>query len=208
MKNCPVCQKSFQPKDQRRDSVHCSRQCAGQSRRSQVLVSCKVCSKEFHRKAYHAAMTQERGPFCSFDCYAQWQSENLKGPNNPQWKGPLEKECPGCGSLFHVRRADQSKVFCTRSCWLRFVQTDYPSSTTLYNTLWLRQRDLALERDGCQCVECGSKRSLVVHHRKRLREFLAEAVRLAHELDNLETVCEACHGHRHSPRLQNPAKIR
>ncbi len=66
----------------------CSRQCHGASKRAAVIaVHCVQCSRQFPRKKWHAQKTQGRGPFCGFDCYAKWQSENLRGANNPQWKG-------------------------------------------------------------------------------------------------------------------------
>lgn len=66
----------------------CSRQCHGMSKRAPVVpVRCVQCSKQFPRKEWHARKTMGRGPFCGFQCYAEWQSQNMAGPDNPAWKG-------------------------------------------------------------------------------------------------------------------------
>src|SRR6187455_1018882 len=72
---------------------YCSRQCHGQSKQANtVTVECVVCRRQFPRKIWHAQKTKGRGPFCGFQCYAAWQSQNLKGPNNASWKGESSNE--------------------------------------------------------------------------------------------------------------------
>src|SRR5262249_34460522 len=60
------------------------------------------------------------------------------------------------------------------------------------------QRALALERDGQRCRLCGAEaaagRSLHVHHIVPYRQFGGEAPwREANQLDNLISLCAACH---------------
>jgi 5-methylcytosine-specific restriction endonuclease McrA len=54
---------------------------------------------------------------------------------------------------------------------------------------WPALRLAAKRRDGWTCRDCGSKRRLEVHHVKRVRDF----PELAFALDNLKTLCGACH---------------
>ncbi len=51
----------------------------------------------------------------------------------------------------------------------------------------------ALERDGYCCVRCQSREQLVIHH------VVPETERpdLLHDLENLETLCRACHARHH-----------
>lgn len=52
------------------------------------------------------------------------------------------------------------------------------------------KRGVALARDGCQCQKCGSADNLVVHHEDR--NGRGSAV-INNCLDNLMTLCRACH---------------
>lgn len=203
-RQCPHCRKRFVPKEKSRPSTFCSRQCCGKAHSKQTPVSCSTCGKEFLRKQYHVQMSGRRGHFCCHRCYAKWQSLNMRGPANHAWKDRIVLECHQCSRAFSVEPHKQHRQFCSRKCFQDWRSVDYPSPSAFYNSLWDRNRRLALERDGHACVHCGRKDcSLVVHHKRRLRDLLAEAARLAHELDNLETACEECHGRQHSPRVEN-----
>jgi 5-methylcytosine-specific restriction endonuclease McrA len=48
-------------------------------------------------------------------------------------------------------------------------------------------RKLVLERDGWQCQECGSKKSLQVHHLKARSQLGGDT------MQNLITLCVSCH---------------
>jgi 5-methylcytosine-specific restriction endonuclease McrA len=96
---CEQCQQPFLARNWK-PSVpaprFCSRQCHGRSKQANVVtVECVVCHRQFPRKIWHARKTGDRGPFCGFQCYAAWQSQHLKGPNNNSWKGESsnEREC-------------------------------------------------------------------------------------------------------------------
>ena len=206
MKNCAFCGKEFQPNRRpggKHKVLYCSRQCSAKARSQKVEVACSVCGRLFLRKRYHASRSGERGQFCGFECYSKWQSENLRAEKNPAWRDRLTLQCSWCGQSFDVRPYEAHRLFCSRECFLAAWRSDYPHPTTLYNALWDRQRQAALDRDGHACQSCGSHDRLVVHHQKPLREFLAEAVIRAHALDNLETLCEGCHGHQHSQLAQS-----
>jgi 5-methylcytosine-specific restriction enzyme A len=64
------------------------------------------------------------------------------------------------------------------------------SARTIRSKRWPALRLAALRRDGWACVECGARGQLQVDHRRPVRE----APELAFDLDNLQSLCCACHG--------------
>ncbi len=71
-----------------------------------------------------------------------------------------------------------------------------------YGPNWPAQRDLARARDGYRCTQCGAPERPVrqhdVHHIRPFRSFgyvpgLNQAYVLANQLENLRTLCRACH---------------
>ena len=87
MKTCLRCGNLFEPKDERsnRPAKYCSRDCGRRARYSQVTLTCRQCGRDFQRKAYMADWSQERGPFCGFACYGEWQKLNALGADNPNY---------------------------------------------------------------------------------------------------------------------------
>ena len=63
-------------------------------------------------------------------------------------------------------------------------------AVTIYrDPRWPRVRLAAKRRDGWRCVDCGSRLRLEVHHVERV----GLRPDLAFDLDNLKTLCRACH---------------
>lgn len=151
MKTCQQCGKEFHPRNERpsHPAKYCRRACSHEAQRTLVTLVCVQCSQSFRRKAYMKDWSQERGPFCGFGCYGQWQHENARGPANPNYKPETKK----------------------RDAWN-----------------YLEARRLARERDGRQCVQCGSDHLLHAHHLGDPDD---------HALDNLVTLCASCHRKRH-----------
>ncbi|GAB4514951.1 MAG: hypothetical protein Kow0047_26940 [Anaerolineae bacterium] len=104
----------------------------------------------------------------------------------------------------------------TTAFWLAFpepvireleAQGLWISSPADYGPLWERQRELARRRDGFRCAHCGAPeapdRQHDVHHLRPVKAYLWEAHDLglsrdealarAHQLENLVTLCPACH---------------
>ena len=103
--------------------------------------------------------------FCGPKCHGKWRSETFSGENSWAWKGG----------------------------WQSYYGPD-----------WNSQSRKARKRDGYQCQQCGQKqekhyRALDVHHIKPFREFgyipgeNNNHVQ-ANNLQNLITLCPACHG--------------
>ena len=87
MKICETCDKEFDPVNERpsHPARYCCRECAFEAQRTKVVLTCRQCGKEFQRKAYMKDWSKDRGPFCGFQCYGQWQKENTCGPKSPSY---------------------------------------------------------------------------------------------------------------------------
>ena len=157
MSTCRQCSRDFQPKQQRPDRpapLCCSRACANLLRSTAVTLTCRQCHREFRRRQYMTAWSQERGPFCGFDCYAAWQAAHVTGPKNPGFQPRSNRRAAG---------------------------------------QWERNRLKALARDLHRCVRCSSTNRLHVHHKEPWQRGQLDP----HALDNLETLCAACHRRSH-----------
>lgn len=61
-------------------------------------------------------------------------------------------------------------------------------------------RKPTLKRDGYRCVKCGSNRLLCVHHKDGNGRGKSQP---NNTIDNLETLCRACHMNIHRPKFPN-----
>ena len=84
---CEHCGEQFQTLDWRptRPRQYCSRQCHNLAQATRVTLVCCQCQRPFERKAYMQNWSKERGPFCGFACYGQWQREHTSGAENPNF---------------------------------------------------------------------------------------------------------------------------
>lgn len=75
--------------------------------------------------------------------------------------------------------------------------TDEEAFKFYNSTLWRNTRKAALKRDNFECQMCKSKgrysKAVIVHHKKHLKD----SPELALSLDNLVSVCKACHEELH-----------
>ncbi len=98
---CAICGKPANSTGQRKQKF-CSVMCriAGQigkpnvGRSNRITKQCVQCLKDFSRPAtnFHSVK-----PFCSRSCMAEWQSEFMRGPAHPRWKGGTLKRTYGIG---------------------------------------------------------------------------------------------------------------
>ena len=124
--------------------------------------------------------------------------------------GPKRLECDQCGAEFRRRRVTSKHVFCGPDCqheWLSeaFAGDGHPNwrggAQPNYGRGWHRVRERALERDGRECVLCGTTaaelgRNPDVHHVVPVRAFVETPVtteRDAHYLANVVSLCPSCH---------------
>ncbi len=83
-------------------------------------------------------------------------------------------------------------------------QNLWNSDPNRYGANWTQQRDAARQRDSYACQNCGAKeqgRSHAVHHKMPFRAF--ESYLEANRLENLITLCPACH-----QRAESVVKVR
>jgi DEAD/DEAH box helicase domain-containing protein len=74
------------------------------------------------------------------------------------------------------------------------IQGLWSNDPNTYGANWPAQRDAARARDGYRCQSCGAVETAgahSVHHKKPFRTFHTPV--LANDLDNLATLCAACH---------------
>lgn len=139
-------------------------------------------------------------------------AETLKGryagPDNPNWKGRIQKECEFCETTFKVTPAFSDQIFCSMNCKGKWQSENLTGKNNpswkggylrYYGPNWYIQRRKARKRDNYACRSCGITeeelgRQLDVHHIVPFREFgLARYVE-ANQLLNLVSYCTACHG--------------
>lgn len=165
----------------------------------------------------------ESAKYCNRECMAADFEGRFTGENSPSWGGGLEEiTCEWCGETAEFVPAEaEVRRFCCERCykdWLSedrrgdaWVGEDNPmwaggqERHRVYGPNWEEQREVALDRDGHECVKCGSGEDLNVHHKVPLRNFDRDKPRWherANALENLITLCRACHSEVHG----NPAE--
>jgi endogenous inhibitor of DNA gyrase (YacG/DUF329 family) len=202
VKTCQQCGELFDPVNERpsHPAKYCSRACRDTAQRTRVALVCVQCGQEFHRKAYMAQWSRERGPFCGFRCYGKWQSVHCIGVGRKR----ITVTCHTCGKAFEKQPSAVNKThnFCSRAClaiWrssLDWSGENNPSwlggHTAYRGGNWHTQGALARKRDKDTCQHCGLERkSLPVHH--KIPFHLFERYQDAKQLDNLITLCPTCH---------------
>lgn len=85
---CQQCQRPFLSlwHKSTKPAMYCSLACRDEAQRIRVTVTCVQCGTAFRRTPRHVALSKERGPFCGFRCYGQWQKEHTQGEANPNYK--------------------------------------------------------------------------------------------------------------------------
>ncbi|MGM0604196.1 MAG: HNH endonuclease [Halobacteriota archaeon] len=172
--------------------------------------SCVLCGTSFE---YYPS--NKEGLYCS-SCVENesWRTIPIvTGSDHPRWKGgKTTVKCDVCDvSIERYPSELQSEVIvCSRECQAEYFSeaytgSDHPNwaggSTGSYGPGWARVRRQALERDDYTCQHCGATaeeldRNPDVHHIVPVRAFIetpATTVQDAHYLENLISLCIACH---------------
>ena len=131
---CQTCGEEFEvwPSDLKLEhGKYCSRECFAKSlsvnwrgednprwKGGKTKCFCKVCGKTFFVDPY--IVKKGEGEYCSHKCHDRWRSENLKGENNPNWRGGKIKQiCLMCGKEFQVAPSSVKpgrRKFCSVEC--------------------------------------------------------------------------------------------
>jgi len=187
----------------------CSHRCcaaAVAARRQPQAKVCKTCGKEF-RPAKGEVLRGSNGYYCSEGC-RRWVG-------GPPCKPTTTVRCLGCDQKFvlpgrHSHRATFRR-FCSTQCWYEYLRL-HPETggrflggaEPYYGPNWYEQARKARKRDRFTCQDCGRVRlrpTLHVHHILPRRQFGGDYL-TANQLDNLVTLCEACHARRTNAEIR------
>lgn len=201
------------------DRHFCSEDCEGEWRSaylegersprwSRVEVECAWCSAPLQVQPSRAEAYDRQ--FCDSSCQSEWLSEGQSSDVNT-----VVKPCSHCGSEIErwPSKFQSDRQFCGHSCFRAWVKDtgmydgkNNPAwkggNGSYYGPNWKRQRRKTLKRDGGECAICGLSsdghnekygQGLHVHHITPFREFSDGDYKQANKLDNLISLCRACH---------------
>jgi len=151
---------------------------------NKIKRKCLFCGKTFY--AIPSLAIKNKGKFCDRKCYGKWQSENIKGENNPCWRGGRTKvkaTCKECGKDFftyysYIKRGGGK--FCSNKCSNKMENNShYKDGRTPLNEvirhlpeykLW---RINVFKRDDYTCKTCKKRGgNLEAHHKKKFSKCL------------------------------------
>jgi len=185
-----------------------------------VETECENCGTEITKEK--AEYENHEHHFCKKACQIEWLAQNQKGKDHPNYNS-VEIACGWCGSIFTREKSKANRynhAFCSRDCYHAWQSEEgvisgenHPrwigGTSGRYGPGWSTARTRALERDDHTCQRCGlteekhrekhaQGRGLDVHHLKRVESFKDQSGEIdyetAHQLDNLESLCQSCHG--------------
>lgn len=209
--NCQVCGSAFETKDTKRgrERKTCGKSCASQlAYRSQTIVApcvhcgaetetaksvvnaelpvyCEECAKARYKNTCTICGNEFMAKRARVECCSQKCIDKLNERNI------AEVECAHCGELFHRPTRDiysGKRSFCSVRCRDNRYTIENPNR---YGGTWPRWVRFVRHRDNNQCLKCGSKSRLEVHHFKKLTQF--EDPNEAHYANNLGLFCFDCH---------------
>lgn len=155
-----------------------------------MIRNCPVCRKDFNAL----------GPMvnCSPECTKQ--AKKIRTGHF----STKDHFCPHCKKKFDPVNGKQ--VFCSEECW-RDANSDKLKAKSYQGvmrhhdkTMFGGNREITLLRDGHKCVRCGSTDKIGVHH----IDHSGKKENPNHSLDNLETLCNACHCQEHAEEKRGP----
>lgn len=205
-RTCPDCGTDFyDPKARRTYCDNCYSESGrknGNWNDAMETTDCRRCGSEFE---YYPS--NKEGVYCP-ECVED--ADEFLG--EPSWKGKktelVTTECEYCGGDVVMRaskRAYGSGRFCSEDCkyaWMsdNWRGEDHPrwggGWDETRNRNWKAARRKTLRRDNHRCRNCGTSSEELgcepdVHHIKPIREY--DDPTEAHMMDNLITLCRACH---------------
>jgi len=172
-----------------------------------VAEGASVTRATYEQRGEYSSRTQEKR-------FGSWNAALRAAGLEVNRRSTVTVTCDECGASFerpkcHLERDWTTHTFCSEDChgsWREgritgeaHPQFD-PSAHGNYGENWGAHRGRAIRRDDCQCVQCGMSRDqhreqtgrdLHVHHITPRSAF--NDVADANRLDNLVTLCAACH---------------
>lgn len=207
----------------RRASRWCSKPCADAGRVSGESRRCARCGAGFYVYPSELSKPGRVNLYCSRACGNAASAPSRTGivrsaetrallsklrrgvPNLKLRKPPIVHTCEVCNGPFEVSRrrgSAETARFCSTDCWYRYVRLHPHASGNYrggkhfyYGSNWPSQAKKARERDDHTCQDCGLRQfnpRLDVHHLIPRREFANDHA-AANQLDNLVSLCKACH---------------
>lgn len=179
-KTCPYCKQIFMPKH-RNDQIYCSEKCREKARWERIKPlsverDCLNCGIAFMPE-------NARQKYCSKQCwkekYYSDNGERIRERTRKYRLNNLEREKEN-----NRRYREANKEQCKQR------DLKYHDITCFGGN-----RQVALERDGYKCVICGATKELIVHH----KDETGQTEKPNNTLENLMTVCKACHIEIHKP---------
>ena len=180
---CLTCGEVFMIEEE--DQEYCSRLCKTKQKtglNEKVILpvtnkhpprECMFCKKEFNADL--------RQLYCSTDCRAESRRKIYY-----KSKTVNKQACPSCNKTFISKGAGNR--YCSYECQRHHRRAKLPSTKQ-----WKVLSEYVYERDMYKCVSCkDDKGSYHVHHKLPL------SLGGTNEYDNLELLCERCHGERHT----------
>lgn len=220
---CPVCGRTIvlSPGKAAR-AVYCSRTCFGAARRAKGererwMRPCRTCGRLFYAPPSVRDNPTKAGFYCSIACRPvrvgwsmsaeQKAAMSAARTGRTYGRGPAMAAfvCAHCGSAFAAPRKQARRRFCGTSCWHAYIRL-HPEVHAhwrggvepYYGPNWDEQARRARARDGHRCRDCGKRQTrplLDVHHLMPRRAFNGDHLR-ANRLENLVSLCKACHARR------------
>lgn len=201
----------------------CSRECADIGRKRGENRQCAKCGAAFYAYPSMLKKAGRVNLYCSRGCgnaasaplrtgvkrsdetRAKISKARAGVPIPKLRKPPIIHICETCSGPFEVSRSRGNAElarFCSTDCWYRYVRLNPSASGTYrggfepyYGPDWASQAKKARERDNHTCQDCGLHQynpRLDVHHLVPRRAFNGD-YQAANVLDNLVTLCKACH---------------
>lgn len=173
-----------------------------------ITFNCDYCGKECVEGM--ASYNSSNNHFCSQECKARWQKDNLVGENNPLYNR-VKCNCEYCGKEIEKTPSNiknNKHTFCSQECknkWRSKFERgenhpDYnpnltPEERGRSYAEYSDWRKEVFERDNYTCQCCGDNKghNLNAHH----IYGYAEHEDLRTDVDNGVTLCEDCHKRYH-----------
>lgn len=169
---CIVCHKVFYAS--RKTAKVCSPECAKEHRKKTLI--CVECGNKY--------LGRKDSKFCSQKCIT----------NNIKKRDLIYTTCDYCGKTFQHSKLYPSR-FCSKSCDNKYYVEKNYSTLNKYGTDWYRLRKETLDYYGYECIRCGAKQNINIHHTIP-RMFFNNSNIDTNKSNNFEyliPLCKECH---------------